>query len=246
MAEEQLRTFEGPTEMGDLKFTVWDRDGEPWFVAKETLAALGMDLTNGGPARYMKHLDQTEKTKVTRKELPQLFRGSHAPSYLMISEAGLYKLIMRSNKPEAIQFQDWVTKVVLPAIRKDGAYVQGEEKVASGELSEDEFILKAVQILQNKVDRLTTENRKLSKELTQVTIAEYIALNHQYVSRHDKSRIAFAAVDLAARRGITLEKQQRQIKSALKGLTRAINVYPRDLLDEVVRSLEIFEPKAVY
>ncbi|USQ73511.1 hypothetical protein NF552_05105 [Roseomonas mucosa] len=35
---------------------------------------------------------------------------------------------MRSDKPEARQFQEWVTRDVLPAIRKDGAYVMGEEK----------------------------------------------------------------------------------------------------------------------
>jgi hypothetical protein len=50
-----------------------------------------------------------------------------------VSESGLYKLIMRSDKPEAKDFQDWVTRVVLPAIRKDGGYVMGEEKVATGE-----------------------------------------------------------------------------------------------------------------
>lgn len=41
----------------------------------------------------------------------------HTP--IIISESGLYKLVMRSDKPEAKAFQDWVTKVVLPAIRKD-------------------------------------------------------------------------------------------------------------------------------
>lgn len=40
---------------------------------------------------------------------------------------------MRSNRPEAKPFQDWVTKVVLPAIRKDGGYILAEEKVATGE-----------------------------------------------------------------------------------------------------------------
>ena len=44
-----------------------------------------------------------------------------------ITEAGLYRLVMRSNKPEASDFQDWVTDTVLPAIRKDGAYIKGEE-----------------------------------------------------------------------------------------------------------------------
>ena len=74
-----------------------------------------------------------------------------------ISESGLYKLIMRSDKPEAQDFQNWVTRVVLPSIRKDGAYIMGEEKVASGEMDEDEFVLKAMTILQSKVERLKQE-----------------------------------------------------------------------------------------
>jgi prophage antirepressor-like protein len=48
----------------------------------------------------------------------------------LISESGLYKLVLRSDKPEAKAFQDWVTRTVLPAVRKDGAYVAGEEKLA--------------------------------------------------------------------------------------------------------------------
>lgn len=41
----------------------------------------------------------------------------------IISESGIYKLVMRSDKPEARKLQDWVTRDVLPAIRKDGMYV---------------------------------------------------------------------------------------------------------------------------
>ncbi len=40
-----------------------------------------------------------------------------------ISESGLYKLIMRSDKPEAVEFQNWVTREVLPAIRNTGGYL---------------------------------------------------------------------------------------------------------------------------
>jgi len=57
----------------------------------------------------------------------------------LLSESGLYKLIMRSDKPTARPFQDWVTRDVLPAIRKDGAYIMGEEKVRTGEMPEDVY-----------------------------------------------------------------------------------------------------------
>lgn len=47
--------------------------------------------------------------------------GLRGQAPYLVTEAGLYRLVMRSNKPEASEFQDWVTDTVLPAIRKDGA-----------------------------------------------------------------------------------------------------------------------------
>jgi prophage antirepressor-like protein len=48
---------------------------------------------------------------------------------VLISESGLYKLIMRSDKETAKPFQDWVTKEVLPSIRKTGAFVTGQPSI---------------------------------------------------------------------------------------------------------------------
>ena len=41
----------------------------------------------------------------------------------IVSEPGLYSLILRSRKPEAKAFKRWVTHDILPSIRKTGAYV---------------------------------------------------------------------------------------------------------------------------
>jgi hypothetical protein len=46
---------------------------------------------------------------------------------VFVSESGLYKLIMRSDKPEAKVFQNWVTKEVLPSVRKTGGYLLNEQ-----------------------------------------------------------------------------------------------------------------------
>ncbi|MET4634919.1 BRO-N domain-containing protein [Kaistia defluvii] len=83
---------------------------------------------------------------------PELFPGSVARAVL-ITESGLYKLVMRSDKPKAKEFQNWVTQVVLPSIRKDGGYVMGEEKLATGEMTEDQFILTAMRMMEDKVAR---------------------------------------------------------------------------------------------
>jgi prophage antirepressor-like protein len=87
-------------------------EGAPWFVASDIRYALG--IRQGGT--NLKSLGDDEK-QVIRKSGSTTFKG-HGLS--VISESGLYKLVMRSDKPEAKGFQDWVTKVVLPAIRQDG------------------------------------------------------------------------------------------------------------------------------
>ncbi|MCA0912890.1 BRO family protein [Marinobacter nauticus] len=128
--------------------------GEWWFVAADVVNTLQLKGTTGN---HYRKLDASEQTKVNRIDLGM----TPGKPMTLISESGLYKLVMRSDKPEAKKFQDWVTRDVLPAIRKDGAYIMGEEKVASGELSEDEFILQAMTILQGKVERLRAENAML-------------------------------------------------------------------------------------
>lgn len=50
------------------------------------------------------------------------FVTSNQNSYTLITESGLYNLIFKSTKPDAIQFRVWVTNEVLPSIRKHGMY----------------------------------------------------------------------------------------------------------------------------
>jgi len=49
-------------------------------------------------------------------------RKLHNTGELFLTEAGLYRMLNRSNKPEAEVFQKWVNKEVLPSIRKTGSY----------------------------------------------------------------------------------------------------------------------------
>lgn len=91
-------------------------DGEPWFVAADVCAALG--LTN--PSMSLGALDDDERAKFN------LGRQGNAS---IISEPGLYTLILRCRdavKPGTVahRFRKWVTGEVLPAIRKTGRYTQ--------------------------------------------------------------------------------------------------------------------------
>jgi prophage antirepressor-like protein len=119
-------------------------DNEPWFVAADVCRCLGMPFGygSGSTGQYLGRLAADEKRTVRRSsggEFSTLFSDTRSPAITLISESGLYKLILRSSKPEARQFQDWVTREVLPSIRKVGVYHAGQEKVASGEKSLEQF-----------------------------------------------------------------------------------------------------------
>lgn len=84
-------------------------DGEPWFHATDVCSILGLNLA-GGTTQHTAKLAADEKQRVTRSLLSQtpsdpLFLGQ-AGSATAVSESGLYKLIMRSDKPEAVAFQN--------------------------------------------------------------------------------------------------------------------------------------------
>nr|WP_318272594.1 BRO family protein [Paracoccus saliphilus] len=81
-------------------------------MAADVCSILGIINTSDAAAK----LDQTEFSQL------RLNGGRYGRASLLISESGLYKLVMRSDTPEARAFYDWVTKVVFPSIRKDQAY----------------------------------------------------------------------------------------------------------------------------
>jgi prophage antirepressor-like protein len=94
---------------------VLDIDGDPWFVAKDVAQVLGY-------ATPQKVIHDHCKASTT---VPKRNGG-----YLtIIPERDVYRLIMRSKLPAAEAFEDWVVGTVLPAIRKDGGYISGEEKL---------------------------------------------------------------------------------------------------------------------
>lgn len=152
-----LTTFTNPVTGSPIR--VVDIDGDPWFVAADVCRALGFDM-DGGTHRHTQALDADEKKIVAH--VTGNFAGGPkrtAPTAAVISESGLYTLILRAHRsnPIAAAFQDWVTREVLPSIRKHGIYVAGQEKVQTGEVSDAEFIAIAVQRATKVIERSQAE-----------------------------------------------------------------------------------------
>ena len=98
-----------------------------------------------------------------------------------INETNLYKVIMRSDKPQAEPFQDWVCGEVLPEIRKNGGYIN-----ANG-MSDDEIMAKALEIAHKTIERKALENKELKKENVRLENENVqLAIENQEL-RHDKN-----------------------------------------------------------
>lgn len=100
-------------QFGDREIRVIDRNGEPWWIARDVCDVLA--IVNVGDA--MASLDDDERSNIAN---PDVARGGRPLA--IINESGLYSLILRSRKPEAKAFKKWVTSEVLPSIRHTGSY----------------------------------------------------------------------------------------------------------------------------
>lgn len=131
-------------------------DGKPWFFAVDVCLALGLSRKN--VTYYIQvALDRSEIRLILRDaDMPESLRHMRGfPTGVnVISESGLYKIVLRAQRknPAAKDFQDWITQTVIPAIRKTsaagaaGSYIKDKEKVATGEMSVEEFIAKIPEV----------------------------------------------------------------------------------------------------
>lgn len=135
--------------------TLTDENGEPWFVAKDVCDILGIDTNHLGESL---DADEMNTLRITEGNT----RGN--PNKTIISEPGLYKLIMRSRKPEAKEFQRWVTHEVLPQIRKTGGYIP------TTDADDDMTILaKAVMIGQRTME---AQKQRIAEQSEQIKVLE--------------------------------------------------------------------------
>lgn len=155
--ENNIQIFNNE-EFGEVR-TVMVSD-EPWFVAADVCKAL--ELSN--PTVAVSRLDEDERTK---------FNLGRQGEGIIVNEAGLYSLILGSRKPEAKVFKRWITHDVIPAIRKTGGYIQGEES-----MSDDDLIARALVMAQKKIElreqQLKEKDAQLELQKPKVDFADHV------------------------------------------------------------------------
>ena len=166
-----------PFNYEDKQVRTITKDGQPWFVAKDVCEILEIE----------KHRDAVSR-------LSNSMRGSVVVDTLggkqemtAINEAGLYKLVFTSRKPEAEKFTDWVASEVIPSIRKHGTYMTPEtiEKVL---LNPDTIIQIATQLKEEQSKRIAAE-AQIEKDKPKVLFADSVSVSNTCILVRDLAKL---------------------------------------------------------
>ena len=200
MSQSNVKLFEHE-KFGSLR--VIEHKGEPWFVARDVCAVLGTE-TRDLPD-ILEHDEQRPIVDIihTLNDSTGLRRDSR-----IISEPGLYSLILRSRKPEAKAFKRWVTHEVIPSIRKTGGYL-----IAKPDDTPEAILARAVLVAQDTIRRIEAERD------------EAIRTKAEIGSRREATAMATASA--AVRKAAALENELgrgRDYKS-VKGIPWFLEVF---------------------
>lgn len=160
----EVQVFNSPL-FGDIR-VITDENGNPLFCASDVCNQLG--YSNGRKA-VQDHVDIEDVTK--RDTLTK--GGLQSMTY--VNESGLYALILSSKRPDAKSYKNWVTKDVLPTIRKTGSYhIQHQYPVPQ---SYGEALMLAAQ-QQMRIEEQHKRLEQKDEEITELR-AENVELQHQ-------------------------------------------------------------------
>ncbi len=158
---------------------------EPWFVAVDVCRALELENT----ARSLSRLDDDEKGVHSVNTLGGVQRMS------VVSESGLYSLILGSRKPEAKAFKRWITHEVIPSIRKHGAYVT--DKVLDQMNEHPEWIPEYIQRLRDENANARAAREELEKaQAENALLAPKAGYYDHFVSDDDLTCLRYTAKEL--------------------------------------------------
>lgn len=153
-------------------------NGDPWFMAKDACTILGL----GNVGQAILNLDEDEKSSITIND------GTPGnPNKAIISESGLYSLILRSRKPEARKFKRWITHEVIPSIRKHGMYATPQ--AAEAMLNDPDMMIRVLEEI--KAERAKRAELEAARELDapKVLFADSVAASHTSILVGDLAKI---------------------------------------------------------
>ena len=158
----ELQIFKN-SEFGEIRTVT--KNNEPWFVAIDVCNAL--DLKN--PTVSVGRLDEDEVTKFNL--------GGLSGESNIVSEYGLYNLILASRKKEAKKFKRWITHEVIPTIRKHGAYMSSE--VIEKTLSDPDYLIQLATNLKEEKAKRALAEAQIERDKPKVLFADTVSSSNK-------------------------------------------------------------------
>lgn len=157
----ELQIFKN-NEFGEIRTVT--KNNEPWFVAIDVCNAL--ELSN--PTVVVGRLDEDERTK---------FNLGRQGMTNIVSEYGLYNLILASRKKEAKKFKRWITHEVIPTIRKHGAYMSSE--VIEKTLSDPDYLIRLATNLKEEKAKRALAEAQIERDKPKVLFADTVSSSNK-------------------------------------------------------------------
>lgn len=194
--KNELKIFENEA-FGKVR--VIERNNAPWFVGKDVAEALGYSNTRDALAQHVK--EHHKNTVVIRDGIT---RGN--PNQVIIDEAGLYSLVLRSKLPAAEDFQEWVVAEVIPSIRKTGKYIAPKQQTAIQQQRVEAMLLNA-KSRQSKLWLTIAEKTDIPeyKHICQQKAAEALS-GVSLLPMEEAKEITYSATDIGKMLGISANK----------------------------------------
>lgn len=165
MNNSELKIFNYKNQ--NVRTTV--KGGEILLVLKDICQVLGLSNSR----KVAERLDEDEKFNVTQSDIRNASFEMPNRGLTMINESGLYKVILRSDKPEAKKFMHWVTHEVLPSIRKHGAYITSEKMEEL--MNDPDTWIKLIRTLQQERREKSILQDQIKKDKPKVIFCDAVA-----------------------------------------------------------------------
>ena len=204
----------------DMELRTVRIDEEAWFIAKDVCDNLGLSDVSMSIGR----LDDDEKL------IQKLLVSGQNRNVRLINESGLYSLILTSTKPEAKKMKKWVTRDVLPSIRKHGMYAT--ENTIDNMIANPDFAIKLLEelkeeragklLVEEKLDDMVDYVNDTFIDEPMIHIKEFASA---YMSGYSSNIINAICYHLGIYDGVTFQR----VKNKNNKLTHVPNTYYMDM-----------------
>lgn len=163
----ELQIFNNP-EFGSVRTIT--KDGKTYFVGNDVAKALGYSETAKAIRTHCKG--------VSEMDIPT---NGGVQTMKMITEGDIYRLVIKSQLPQAEKFESWVFDNVLPSIRNNGGYIANQEQ-----MTPEQIVANALIVAQNIISQ---KDRQIEEMKPKAEFFDAVADSKTAISMNEVAKV---------------------------------------------------------